>query len=96
MTLETYIKQHESLLDQLRSYNKPVDEIDQVLSFLQGLPERFNILRTMLLQNKDLKYKDVLETLRSVEASMPRAPESTSGGAAAYSIRDSRQKRISS
>ena len=68
MSLEAYFKQHEALVDQLRAYNKPVDEEDRFLSLLAGLPDRFVILRTFLMQKHDLTYRETLEALRSDEA----------------------------
>ena len=69
INLEAFIKQHDFLCHQLQSLGKPVDDCDRLVTFLDGLSDRFAFLKTAMLQNKQLTYKDALESTRSHEAS---------------------------
>ena len=76
--LDAYIKNHEQLMNQLAAVRQPLSNIDRVVSFLSGLSERYDTLKTLYLNTVGLSYKDMIIGLRSFEAS--RAKQNDKGG----------------
>ena len=80
-SLEEYIKSHEQLVYQHAAVGKPILEMERIVSFLGGLPDRFDTLRTMYMSIAGLSYKNIVIGLRSFEASKLKPLERTDKGA---------------
>ena len=76
-SLEEYIKSHEQLVYQHAAVGKPILEMERIVSFLGGLPDRFDTLRTMYMSIAGLSYKNIVIGLRSFEASKLKPLERT-------------------
>ncbi len=67
-TLTEYITRATDLRDQLTSAGYEVREVEVVLSVLNGLPENYAMIRTVLEQKQDLRLLELLPNLLLVEA----------------------------
>ena len=79
-SLEEYIKSHEQLVYQHAAVGKPISDMERVVSFLGGLPDRFDTLKTMYMSTAGLSYKNMVIGLRSFEASKLKPLERSDKG----------------
>ena len=79
-SLEEYVKNHEQLVYQHAAVGKPISDMERIVSFLGGLPDRFETLRTVYMSTAELSYKNMVIGLRSFEASKLKPLEKTDKG----------------
>ena len=92
-SLEVYIKNHEQLVNQHSAIGRPIGEVDRIVSFLAGLPDRFDTIKTLYMSTSGQTYRNMITGLRAYEASKFKSGDkSDKGGGQAFSAKESKPK----
>ena len=73
--LDLYIRNHKLLVNEHAAVGRPLSEVDRIVSFLSGLSDKYDTLKTLYMSAAGVSYKDVIIGLRSFEASKVKSTE---------------------